>query len=46
MKVGLLIMENTPTPLTRSVLIPLALTVEAPAADSGIHKKDYWVWYL
>ena len=39
MKVGLLMMENVLTPLATSVLIPLALTVEASAADSGIHKK-------
>ena len=32
-------MENIPTPLARSVQISLALTVETPAAHSGIHKK-------
>ena len=32
-------MENIPTSLARSVLIPLALAVETPAAHSGIHKK-------
>ena len=32
-------MKNVITPLAKSVLIPLGLTVAASAADAGIHKK-------
>lgn len=33
-KVGLLLMKNVPTPLTKSVLVPLGLTRAASAADA------------
>ena len=32
-------MENVIKPSAKSVLIPLGLTVEASAADEGVHKK-------
>ena len=39
LKTGLPLMKNVITPLAKSVLIPLGLTVAASAADAGIHKK-------
>ena len=39
LKTGLPLMKNVITPLAKSVLIPLWLTVAASAADAGIHKK-------
>ena len=33
-KVGLLLMKNVPTPLAKSVLVPLGLTRAASAADA------------
>ena len=41
LKTGLPLIKNVITPLAKSVLIPLGLTVAASAADAGIHKK-YW----
>ena len=38
-KTGLPLMKNVIKPLAKSVLIPLALTAGASAADVGIHKK-------
>ena len=39
LKTGLPLMKSVITPLAESVLIPLALTAAASAADAGIHKK-------
>ena len=39
LKTGLPLMKNVIKPLAKSVLIPLGLTAEGPAADTGIHKK-------
>ena len=39
LKTGLSLIKNVITPLAKSVLIPLGLTVAASAADAGIHKK-------
>ena len=39
LKTGLSVIKNVITPLAKSVLIPLELTVAASAADAGIHKK-------
>ena len=39
LKTGSPLIENVITPLAKSVLIPLALTVEASAGDAGIHQK-------
>ena len=39
LKTGLPLIENVITPLAKSVLIPLGLTVAASAADARIHKK-------
>ena len=39
LKPGLPLIENVIKPLAKSVLIPLALTAAASAADAGIHKK-------
>ena len=39
LKIGLPLIKNVITPLTKSVLIPLGLTAAASAADAGIHKK-------
>ena len=39
LKTGLPLIKNVIKPLTKSVLIPLGLTVAASAADAGIHKK-------
>ena len=36
---GLPLIKNVITPLAKSVLIPLGLTVAASVADAGIHKK-------
>ena len=38
-KIGLPLIKNVFKPLAKSFLIPLGLTVEASAADAGIHKK-------
>ena len=39
LKTGLPLIKNVIKPLAKSVLIPLALTAAASAADAGIHKK-------
>ena len=39
LKTGSPLIENVITPLAKSVLIPLGLTVEASAGDAGIHQK-------
>ena len=39
LKTGLPLIKNIIKPLAKSVLIPLALTAAASAADAGIHKK-------
>ena len=39
LKTGLPLIKNVITPLAKSVLIPLGLTVSASAPDAGIHKK-------
>ena len=39
LKTRLPLIKNVIKPLTKSVLIPLGLTVAASAADAGIHKK-------
>ena len=39
LKTRLPLIKNVTTPLAKSVLIPLGLTVAASAADAGIHKK-------
>ena len=39
LKTRLPLMKNVIKPLAKSVLIPLRLTAEGPAADTGIHKK-------
>ena len=39
LKAGLPLIKNVITPLAKSVLIPLGLTLAASAADAGIHKK-------
>ena len=39
LKTGLPLMQNVLQPLTKSVLIPLVLTVVASATDVGIHKS-------
>ena len=39
LKRGLQLIKNVITPLAKSVLIPLGLTVAASAADAVIHKK-------
>ena len=36
---GLPLMKNVPSPLAKSLLIPLGLTTAVSAADAGIHKK-------
>ena len=40
-KIGLPLIKNVFKPLAKSFLIPLGLTVEASAADAGIHKKNF-----
>ena len=40
LKTGLPLIKNVIKPLAKSVLIPSGLTVEASAADAGIHKKN------
>ena len=40
LKTGLPLIKNVIKPLAKSVLIPLALTAAASAADAGIHKKN------
>ena len=40
LKTGLPLIKNVVKPLAKSVLIPLALTAAASAADAGIHKKN------
>ena len=40
LKTGLSLIGNVLTPLAKSVLIPLGLTVAASATDATIHKKD------
>ena len=37
---GLPLIKNVIKPLAKCVLIPLALTAAASAADAGIHKKN------
>ena len=37
LKTGLPLTKNVPTPLAKSVLIPLGLTARASAADAGIY---------
>ena len=39
LKTGLPLMQNVLQPFTKSVLIPLVLTVVASATDVGIHKS-------
>ena len=39
MKVGLSLMKNVPTPLSKYVLIPLRLTAAVSVTDDGIYKK-------
>ena len=39
LKTGLPLMKNVIKPLAKSVLIPLGLTAEASAADTGILRK-------
>ena len=39
LKAGLPLIKNVITPLAKSVLIPLGLTLAASAADAAIHKK-------
>ena len=39
LKTRLPVIKNVITPLAKSVLLPLALTAAASAADAGIHKK-------
>ena len=39
LKTGLPLIKNVSKPLVKSILIPLGLTAEASAADTGIHKK-------
>ena len=39
LKIGLPLIKNVITPLTKSVLFPLGLTAAASVADAGIHKK-------
>ena len=38
---GSLLMKNVLSPLAKSVLIPLGLTVAASATDAGVHKKMF-----
>ena len=40
LKTGLPLIKNVIKPLAKSVLIPLALTAAASAADAGVHKKS------
>ena len=41
LKTGLPLIENVLKPLTKSILIPLGLTVTASATDAGVHKKIF-----
>ena len=41
MKVDLSLIKNVPTPLAKSVLVPLALTAVSSATNAGIQKKTY-----
>ena len=41
MTVGLPLMKNAFTPLTKSILIPLGLTAAATATDTAIQKKIF-----
>ena len=41
MTVGLPLMKNAFTPLTKSILIPLGLTAAATATDAAIQKKIF-----
>ena len=41
MRVGLALMKNILTPLTKSVLIPLSLAAVASATEAAIQKKIY-----
>ena len=43
-KTGLPLIKKLIKPLTKSVLIPLGLTVAALAADAGTHKKKIRIW--
>ena len=50
LKSGLPLIGNVLKPLAKSVLMPLALTVEASATDTAIHKKcldlDLYLWSM
>ena len=41
MTAGLVLMKNKLTPLAKSILIPLGISVEMSAADTAIQKKIY-----
>ena len=43
-KTGLPLIKNIIKQLAKSVLIPLALTAAAVAADARIHKKNLRIW--
>ena len=40
LRIGLPLMKSVIKPLTKSVLVPLALTAAASAADAGVLKKS------
>ena len=41
MTAGFSSMKNVPTPLAKSILVPLGLTVTASATDAAIQKKKF-----
>ena len=41
MKIGLALVKNVLTPLAKSVLVPLGLTIAASGADGAIQKKIF-----
>ena len=41
MSVGLPLMKNMPTPLTKNVLLPLWVTAATSATDAAVQKKIY-----
>ena len=44
LRTGLPLMKSVIQPLAKRVLVPLALTAAASAADAGIHEKDLRIW--
>ena len=42
MTTDLPLIKDVVTPLAKSALVPLGLTVAAPATDAAIQKKNLW----